>query len=247
MGEIDEDYYYKPIKTMSAFNGNYIEYESKGDKDKNLSVKKCLYKIIPYLRSYHFPFGEWKIQFTIQVNFISSKDSKEIRTMYTKNCNAAIMIGSEKDDIITELIDSLLQNYQINLEESTRGSELIFDSIDNFQCEKKVTLLMITDGEKWHYLAVKKGLPALLRGITSNHNVDFYSLNCFHSYSTENRLKRHERVCNDHDYCHVEMPNEDNKILKYNHGEKSLKVSAIINVDIENLLPKMHSCENNPG
>ena len=43
------------------------------------------------------------------------------------------------------------------------------------------------------------------------------------------------------------MPNEDNKILKYNHGEKSLKVSAIINVDIENLLPKIHSCENNPG
>ena len=31
---IDEDYY-KPIKTKSAFNGNYIEYESKGDKDKN--------------------------------------------------------------------------------------------------------------------------------------------------------------------------------------------------------------------
>ena len=95
-------------------------------------------------------------------------------------------------------------------------------------------MLIITDGEKWHYLAVKKDLPALLRGITSNHNVDFYSLNCFHSYSTENRLKRHERVCNDHDYCHVEMPNEDNKILKYNHGEKSLKVPAIINVDIEN-------------
>ena len=136
---------------MSAFNGNYIEYESKGDEDKNLSIKKYLYKIIPYLRDmindhkapkelrlhsrnevidYETQFGEWKIQLTIQVNFITSKDSKEIRTMYTKNCNAAIMIGSEKDDIITELIDSLLQNYQINLEESTRGSELIFDSID---------------------------------------------------------------------------------------------------------------------
>ena len=34
-GKVDEDYY-KPIKTKSAFNGNYIEYESKGDKDKNL-------------------------------------------------------------------------------------------------------------------------------------------------------------------------------------------------------------------
>ena len=39
-------------------------------------------------------------------------------------------------------------------------------------------------GKKWHYLAVKN-LPALLRGIISNHDGDFYWLNCFHSYSTE--------------------------------------------------------------
>ena len=37
---------------------------------------------------------------------------------------------------------------------------------------------MITDGEKWHYLAVKS-LSALLRGITGNNNGDFYCLNCF--------------------------------------------------------------------
>ena len=44
----DKDYY-KPIKTKSAFNGNYIEYESNGDKDKNLSAKKYLNMIRPYL------------------------------------------------------------------------------------------------------------------------------------------------------------------------------------------------------
>ena len=38
LGEVDENYY-KPIKTKSAFNGNYIKYESKGVKDKNLSPK----------------------------------------------------------------------------------------------------------------------------------------------------------------------------------------------------------------
>ena len=41
---------------------------------------------------------------------------------------------------------------------------------------------MITDGEKQHHRAVK-GLPALLRGITSNHKQDFYCLNCFHLYN----------------------------------------------------------------
>ena len=48
----------------------------------------------------------------------------------------------------------------------------------NLTRENQVILLMITDGEKWHYLAVKK-FSALLRGITSNHNGDFYFLNCF--------------------------------------------------------------------
>ena len=37
--------YYKPIKTKGAFNNNYIEYESRGDKDKNLSPENYL-KII---------------------------------------------------------------------------------------------------------------------------------------------------------------------------------------------------------
>ena len=57
---------------------------------------------------------------------------------------------------------------------------------------------MITDGEKWHYFAVKS-LPSLLRGITSNHNGDIYCLNCFYSYRTDNALKKHERLCNNHD------------------------------------------------
>ena len=46
-GEVDEDYY-KPIKTNSVFNGNYIEYESNGGKDNNLSSRKYFQMIRPY-------------------------------------------------------------------------------------------------------------------------------------------------------------------------------------------------------
>ena len=94
---------------------------------------------------------------------------------------------------------------------------------------------MITDGEKWHYLAVKS-LHALLKGIKSKHKGDFYCLNCFHAYTTKNKLERHENVCENHDYCYVEMPNEDNKILKYIHGEKSMKAPFIIYAELESLL-----------
>ena len=52
------------------------------------------------------------------------------------------------------------------------------------------------------------------------------------------KLKKHEKICKDHDFCHVKMPNENNKILKYNPGEKSLKVPFIIYANLECLLEK---------
>ena len=103
--EVDEEYY-KPIKTKSAFNGNYIEYESKGDKDKNLLPIEYFDMIRPYLRDMindHKTRREWKIQLTMRINFISLENSKETRTMYTKSLDIEIMMGSETDDIIEVL------------------------------------------------------------------------------------------------------------------------------------------------
>ena len=128
---------------------------------------------------------------------------------------------------------------------NTEKIRLAYKSKHNFKRENQIILLMIADGKKWHYLTVKS-LSALLRGITSNHKEDFYCLNCFHSYSTKEKLKKHEKLCNDHNYYHVEMPEEDNKILKYNHGEKSLKAPTIIYADVKCLLEKMLSRQNNP-
>ena len=54
--------------------------------------------------------------------------------------------------------------------------------------KKQATLLMITDGKKWHYLAVTN-LLALFKEKLSNHHEDFYCLNCFNSYATKNKLK----------------------------------------------------------
>ena len=264
------------------------------------------------------------------INFISSKDSDETRIMHTKSSNVEIMIGSETDEIIEDLFESFLQKCQEGLEESMRGSEFVYDSVDvlyynlnkvslsrggsyidppewlkdkkatinpqnkksdkcfqyaltvtlnyekikkdpqriskikpfidqynwneidfpshgkdwkkfefnnksnalnilyvphntekirhaykskyNLTRENKVILLMITDGEKWHYLAVKS-LSALFRDIKGNNHGDFYCLNCFQSYTTENKLKNHKKVCENHDYCYVEIPEEYNKIL----------------------------------
>ena len=68
-----------------------------------------------------------------------------------------------------------------------------YESKYNSTRENQVILLMITDGEKWHYLAVKR-FSALLKGITSKYKEDFYCLNCFRLYTTRNKLERHKNV-----------------------------------------------------
>ena len=72
-------------------------------------------------------------------------------------------------------------------------------------------------------------------------------MSCLHSFRTDNKLKKHERLCNNHDYCHIEMPTEDNNTLKYNRGEKSLKTSWLFYVHFKSLLVKEQSCQNNPN
>ena len=42
--------------------------------------------------------------------------------------------------------------------------------------------------EGWHYLAIRK-LSALIKGITSKHDGDFYCLNCLHAFRIENLEK----------------------------------------------------------
>ena len=46
----------------------------------------------------HKTQSECKIQLTMAINFISSKDSDETRTMHTKSNNVEIMMGSETDE-----------------------------------------------------------------------------------------------------------------------------------------------------
>ena len=346
-------------------------------------MKQYLYKIIPYLpdlindhKAIRNKSKEWKIEITMHVNLISSKDTGGIRTIFVRSDKEEIRLGIETDGIIEELSKTFLNNNQDEKIVLKKGSNYIFESVDllsysvheislkrgksymkspewvlneratinpknkdnkcfqysitvalnhqnienhperisnikpfinqynwegidfpagikdwkkfernnkkialnilfpphnettinpaykskyNRKRENQVVLLMITNGEKWHYIALKsvrtddgfnrpiRSLSRLFRGITSNNHGDFYSLSYLNSFRTDNALKKHERLCGKNDYCHIEMPTKDNNTLKYNHGEKSLKAPFTIYADLECLLIKEQSCQNNPN
>ena len=128
---------------------------------------------------------------------------------------------------------------------NTKKIEIAYKSKHNLTREKQIISLMISNGENSHYVVVKS-LSGLLAGIASNHKEDFYCLNCFHSYRTKNKLEAHKKICENCDYCRVEMPTKDNNTIKYNHGEKSIKLPFVVYADLECLLEKMSTCYNNP-
>ena len=312
---------------------------------------------------YYKSKGEWKIQITMRIIFISFIHKNETQAMHTKSDNVEIINCTDTSDAINKLINSFMKRYQEGLETKMKGSSYIFELIDlleyhlhkislnrgssyidspiwiknkgvtinpkntknnncfqyaitaalnyrnighhserisklepfsnnynwkdiefpshskdwrKFECNNKaialnilyvpyntkeirqayisehndernnqVNLLMITDGtSNWHYLAIKN-IFGLLRGITSNHNGDFYCLNCLYSYRTKSNLKKREKICKNHDFCHLKMPDVDNNILESKPGKKSLKHPFIIYADLECLLLKMNTCNNN--
>ena len=302
---------YEPVLIKSGFDNNYLEYMSNGNN--SLSFNEYLELIKPYLYdliNVYKAKGEWKLQISAEISFVSQKPgSDETRIMYNRSTPEEFMIGSETEEVTENLIMSILQKYQDNLQNKMKGSDFIFNGInylyydlnritiskggsyiespkwlkdkkctinqkntdnkcfqyattlalnfnnidkhhqrlskikpfiDNYNWndinlpaarkdwnkfevnnknvalnilyvpfntkkieiaykskynlirDNQIILLMISNGKNWHYLAVKS-LSRLLRGISSNHNSDYYCLNCFHSYWTENILNVHKK------------------------------------------------------
>ena len=123
---------YKPRIVKSGYNNNYIEYKSEGVQ--LLTIEEYLNLIEPYLRELingHKNKGEWKIQLTAQINFISLRPgSDETRVMHTRSVNEEFMNGSDTYEIIKGLFRSHLQRYQENLQGKMKGSDFAFDGVN---------------------------------------------------------------------------------------------------------------------
>ena len=178
--------------------------------------------------------------------------------MHSKRDNIEIITNDEGRKDIKNFFKSLKKIYQIKLE-CMKGSELVFSYVHllyykchqvnltislnvlyaktypnyvskhNSNHEKQVIILMIANGEGRYYLAWK---TIYIIGIASKYHGDFYSLNCLHSFATENKCKSNKKACTNKDFCNIVMPPEDTKILVFNQNLKSGKEPFIIYADL---------------
>ena len=151
---IDKNHY-KPILVKSGYNNNYVQYESKGDRV--LTIQEYLALTENYLRKLINRYkneGEWKIQLTEEINFISLKPgSDETRVMYTRSDNEEFMNGTDIDEVIKLLFESFLQKYEENLQEKIKGSDFEKDGVNFLYYDFNKTSIYsggsYTDSPKW--------------------------------------------------------------------------------------------------
>ena len=113
--------YYEPKKSSGAFDDKYIAYKSTNGS-KNTSIEQYLQKIRLYLGIMIDKLkksGEQKIQLTINVNFMSSKDNNDKRIMHSKSDHLEIMtsnqLGLETSKKLVILLLIVLMEYIINV------------------------------------------------------------------------------------------------------------------------------------
>ena len=90
----------------------------------------------------HKTSGEWKIQLVMLNRCISSKNFEETRSVYSASNNIENFMGSDTDEAINILFDTMLQRFQEAREALfERGSEFIFENVDLlYNCFHKIEM-----------------------------------------------------------------------------------------------------------
>ena len=127
----DLDNCYKPVLAKESFDGNYQMYTCRGDKERNMYINEYLEKIKPYLIVLinEKKTSSHKIQLDIATNLIHSTESDRI-TFYLKSKNIVCLPSDDSEDILNQLIDSLLEYFDDELMVCRTDTSYVFDSIE---------------------------------------------------------------------------------------------------------------------
>ena len=230
---IDDSDYYKPTLVKGSFNNNYEEYEIRGDRNKNLSVKQYLYMIIPKLVELineKKSNNEQKIQQSMGLNFMHTTDRDKKRTFHVKSDNAEIRIGSNPN-VITILFESFLNNYQKEGQILRNCSNYTFESVDilgihfhNTKLKRGSTYL---DSPRWI-----KNKHAIInpKNIKDNECFKYAIIAALHHQETGKDpqiISKHKPFINNYNWKDIDFPSGSNEYKKFKQNNRNIALNIL--------------------
>ena len=232
--EVNEKDYYEPREIKSAFDGSYILYESRGDKDNKLALYEYFDIIRPYLKDMIDDYnskGEWKIQITMRIIFISFIDKNKTQVMHAKSDNVEIMNGNDTSDSINELIDFFMERYQKGLETKMKGSSYIFERIDLLEYH----LLKISLSRGSSYIEspewIKNKGVTINSKNTKNNNCVQYAITAELNHQNVNhnpeRISKLKPFINNYNWKDIEFPSHSKEWRKCECNNKTIALNIL--------------------
>ena len=110
-----------------------------------------------------------------------------------------------------------------------------------------VDLLLITDGERYHYVLITD-LVNLVRKV-QGRQIDARAKicrNCFHVCSKNETLQKHEKLCCHFETCQVLLPEPDSNSLAFKKFQAKTALPLVVYYDLESIIVSVSSVEQNP-
>ena len=104
--------------------------------------------------------------------------------------------------------------------------------------DNQINLLLISQGEKRHFCLVRN-MSRLLADRTNHNGAAFYCNFCFHGFVRQDLLDEHLPYCKQHGAQKIELPDEENKWLRFENFRRQLKTPFVIYADFESITKKI--------
>ena len=170
---------------------------------------------------------------SILAKLYPADNNKERVTKYKPYENEINMNNIEYPVLIKDISKVEKQNsLNINvfaLEDQTNKQSLYPVYISNVKSENRVDLLYVEENENTHYCLIKD-LDSFL--CDKNKHKQHTCRNCLQRFRRLETLEKHKEICQDHNYCKVNMPKEDN-ILKFKNYHFKNRLPFVIYSDFE--------------
>ena len=211
-------------------------YESRGDKDAKLALYEYFDKIKPYLKDMIDDYkskGEWKMQITMRIIFISFIDKNETQeVMHTKSDNVEIMNGTDTSDAIYKLINSFIKRYQKGLETEMKGNSYIFERIDLLEYHlHKISLnrgSSYIESPEWMH---NKGTTINPKNIKDNNCFQYAIIAALNHHNINNhpeRISKLKPFIDNYNWKDIEFPSNSKDWRKFECNNKTIALNIFL-------------------